>query len=113
MCIRDRIIIEHREQNTKTWTVYEHISGIRVNAGDEVRPDRPIARFMNTDELNKYGWKFDHLHFEVMKMPPVKLKPLAANPQRFFNSYGLVCYSEKDLEEHYYDPLRFLSEHFK
>jgi murein DD-endopeptidase MepM/ murein hydrolase activator NlpD len=104
-----QIIIEHSlNKSGKVWTVYEHVSGIIVKTGDMVSSTKPIGRFMNKEELNRYGWKFNHLHFEVMKKAPMKLKPDKTNPQRLFSSYGLVCYDEKLLMENYFDPLAFL-----
>lgn len=29
---------------------------------------------MNTQELNTYGWQFDHVHFEILKIKPQPLK---------------------------------------
>ncbi len=96
----------------KLWTVYEHIAGIAVNLHAAVDPKIPIARFMNTEELNKYGWQFDHFHFEVLKVAPLKLNPGKSNPQRLFSSYSLVCFTKKDLEKYFYDPAEYLKKHF-
>jgi hypothetical protein len=73
-----------------------------------VSPRKPIARFMSRDELNQFGWQFDHFHLEILKMPPMKLQPEVLQPERLFNSYSLVCYTPQDLEKYYYDPLEFL-----
>ncbi len=102
-----QLIIEHQLGNERVWTVYEHIAGIAVNAGDEVDPFRPIARFMNTAELNKYGWQFDHFHFEVLKERPVQLKTNAALPERHFASYTLMCYTKADLTRYFLNPQEF------
>ncbi len=75
---------------------------------DSVESSTPIARFMNKEELNRYGWQFDHLHLEVFKVKPQKLKPTEDNPERFYNSYSLVCYSIIDLNKYYIDPISFL-----
>jgi murein DD-endopeptidase MepM/ murein hydrolase activator NlpD len=105
-----QIIIEHSLNKTaKVWTIYEHVSGIIAKVGDVVATSNPIARFMNKEELNRYGWKFNHLHFEVMKKAPMKMKPEKSNPQRLFSTYGLVCYNEKLLMENYFDPVEFFS----
>ncbi len=104
-----QIIIEHNLKNQKTfWSVYEHVAGIRVSANAFVDPHYPIARFMNKDELNRYGWQFDHFHFEIMKIKPLPVKPAAKTPFRFFRTYCLVCYDEADLEKRYYNPRVFL-----
>ncbi|HUI91888.1 MAG TPA: M23 family metallopeptidase [Chitinivibrionales bacterium] len=104
-----QIIVEHRlNDSVKVWTVYEHIAGIMATLGDTVSPDKPMGRFMTKKELDKYGWQFDHLHFEVMKKSPVVLKPERRNPFRRFNTYALTCYTKKELDKVYYDPREFL-----
>jgi murein DD-endopeptidase MepM/ murein hydrolase activator NlpD len=103
-----QLIIEHSVNNRKFWTVYEHIAGISARVNDVVQPGKPIARFMNTSELNRYGWQFDHFHFEVLKEKPQPIVPGKNTPERFFNSYSLVCYSEKDLLRYFHDPKAFL-----
>ena len=102
------IIVEHEFKNIKFWTLYEHISGIKVKVNDIVNPNVAIARFMNTEELNKNGWQFDHFHLEILKVKPIPLKPIADFPERFFKSYSLVCFSSDELNRYYYNPLDFL-----
>ncbi len=114
MSVRDdgpfaQIIIEHRlPTGDPVWTVYEHIAGITVTVGDVVSPHKPIARFMNKEELDKYGWQFDHVHFEVLKVRPRALRPTDKTPLRFFGTYGPECYTASDLEKYYYDPISFI-----
>jgi hypothetical protein len=104
-----QIIIEHRlSHGDPVWTVYEHIAGIMVTVGDLVVPHEPIARFMNRQELDRHGWQFDHVHFEVLKVRPRALKPTDETPLRFFSTYSLECYTESDLEKYYYDPISFM-----
>ncbi|WP_237275900.1 M23 family metallopeptidase [Tenacibaculum ovolyticum] len=105
-----QLIIEHGD-NHKFWTVYEHIAGIEVNLYDHVNIDTKIARFMNKRELNRYGWQFDHFHFEVLKVQPFKLKRNNLKLERLFSSYTLVAYTKEDLNKYFYDPLDFLEEH--
>jgi len=102
-----QLIIEH-ENKDRFWTVYEHIAGIKVGLNDSVDPESPIARFMNKNELDRYGWQFDHFHFEVLKVQPVKLEQDNSKPERLFASYTLVCYTKQDLEKYFYDPVDFL-----
>ncbi len=105
-----QIIIEHQiSKKQKIWTVYEHISDIKVRVSDKVTPHQPIAHFMSKEELFRYGFKFDHLHFEVMKKQPLCLKPDSSHPQRFYATFGLLCYTENELMERYYNPLLFLN----
>ncbi len=105
-----QIIIEHINNNLMFWVVYEHIAGIEVGVGDLVNENTQIARFMNKSELNKYGWQFDHFHFEILKIPPKKVKPSNTQPQHMFKTYNLVCYTFEDLQNFYYDPLEFLED---
>lgn len=102
-----QLIIEHQRNGYRYWTVYEHIAGIVVNVNDEVDPMKPIARFMNKAELNRYGWQFDHFHFEVLKKMPRKLKRDREKPQRYFQSYTLECYNESNLEAMFISPIEF------
>lgn len=103
-----QLIIEHQIEKQKFWTVYEHIAGLRVSLHERVTPANPIARFMNEAELNKYGWQFDHFHFEILKVAPIPVRFDPAKPQRLFNSYSLICYSKDELHKYFYDPLVFL-----
>lgn len=102
------IIIEHAIEGMRFWTLYEHVAAIGVSVGDRVSPLKPIARFMSREELNRYGWQFDHFHLEVLKVKPMPIKPDSKNPERYYNSYSLICYVPEDLEKYYYDPLKFL-----
>lgn len=107
-----QIIIEHPAGEHKIWTVYEHVSGVSVSVGDKVTPYQPIARFMNKEELTRYGWQFNHVHFEILKHEPKPIKPSYKTPSRYFNTYNLECYTKDELERYYYDPLEFTGLHF-
>lgn len=104
-----QLIVEHSHNGEHYWTVYEHVAGIIVDVNDVVDPMKPIARFMNKTELDRYGWQFDHFHFEVLKVRPRKLKPDSRKPRRYFQSYSLDCYSDSQLNSRFFDPLDFLS----
>ena len=107
-----QIIIEHQfSDGNKFWSVYEHIADIRTAIGDSASPGRPIARFMNHEELNRFGWQFDHFHLEILKTTPRPITPKANTPFRFYMTYNLECYSQQDLERYYYDPFEFLKKH--
>jgi hypothetical protein len=101
------LIIEHEIKGEKVWTVYEHIAGIKVAVGEAVDQTTHIARFMNRDELNRYGWQFDHFHLEIIKVKPQKVNPSKETPERYYDSYTLVCYTIADLHKYYYDPISF------
>jgi murein DD-endopeptidase MepM/ murein hydrolase activator NlpD len=104
------LIVAHLLQGKRFWSVYEHISGVRVEVGDEVDPSKPIARFMNKEELDRHGWQFDHFHFEILKVKPKPVKHNRNTPSRFFDSYTLDCHSNEDLDKYFYDPISFLRE---
>ncbi|MBN1482980.1 hypothetical protein JXA70_22095 [candidate division KSB1 bacterium] len=106
-----QIIIQHTlADSTSLWTVYEHIAGIQTRLFESVDPHRPIARFMTREELNKYGWQFDHVHLEIMKVKPKPRIPDQRRPFLYYGTYCLVCYTQADLDERYYDPLKFIQE---
>jgi murein DD-endopeptidase MepM/ murein hydrolase activator NlpD len=103
-----QVIIEHNECGDDTvWTVYEHLAGVKVVVGDTVDPQQPIGRFMTKPELNKYGWQFDHLHFEMLRQRPLSWKPTNKTPMRLFKVYSLECYTKALLARHYHDPQEF------
>jgi murein DD-endopeptidase MepM/ murein hydrolase activator NlpD len=104
-----QLIIEHEYNGVRFWTLYEHLAGITVDVNNAVSPETPIGRFMNRSELNHYGWQFDHLHFEVLRIRPTMLRPGPATPTRFYSSYSLMCFSKADLEKYFFDPLQFLA----
>lgn len=108
-----QIIISHPLVQPHLWTVYEHIAGVRVTPGDTAYPDIPIARFMTTSELDKYGWQFDHLHFEVMRVAPKPRTPDHSRPHMRAGSYALVCFTRRTLDQYYYDPLPFFTAAWK
>jgi hypothetical protein len=107
-----QVIIKHEFPETgHTWSVYEHIAGISCSPGDSVNPLISIARFMNRPELEQYGYQFDHLHLEILKQPPKPVLPSPELPDRFFCTYNLICYTEKDLLFYYINPLQFFIHH--
>jgi len=108
-----QIIIEHTSENVKYWSVYEHVAGILVNLNDRVEIGYPIARFMNRMELDEYGWQFDHLHCEILKVKPMKLRGDAKNIDRRYNSYSLVCYTKDELRKYFYNPILFFENQFQ
>ncbi len=68
---------------------------------------------MNKDELNRYGWQFDHFHFEIMRVKPIPLKTNTSNPERYYNSYSLVCYTGQQLDKYFLDPYDFFKRKWK
>jgi len=106
-----QLIIEH-EGDQKFWTVYEHVAGIKVSLNEHVTPNLPIARFMNKNELDKYGWQFDHLHLEILKTKPIIIKQDRSNPERRYSSYSLNCLTKEELSKYFYNPVEFFKREF-
>jgi len=103
-----QIIIEHQELGGEfVWTIYEHIAEAKVGLGEVVNPERAIGRFFNKNELDKFGWQFDHLHFEILKHPPRRVKSEPQLPLRLYSTYTLECYDQDDLRKYYHDPRDF------
>ncbi|MBC8044740.1 MAG: M23 family metallopeptidase [Rhizobacter sp.] len=102
-----QIIIEHHDRGKKLWTVYEHVAGIKVRPGETVSSQTNIGRLMSREELGHYGSQFNHLHFEVMIVPPKPLVPTARTPHRYFMTYALECETEAELLQRYTNPLEF------
>ena len=109
-----QVIIEHRlDAGTAVWTVYEHLAGIRTAAGDTVGPHQPIGRFMTGAELDRCGWQFDHLHFEVLRLRPCDAMPSKRLPMRLFQTYALLCVDPVSLSRRYFDPKTFLEDQWQ
>ncbi|NTV83141.1 MAG: M23 family metallopeptidase [Bacteroidales bacterium] len=109
-----QIIIEHQlDYHNRFWSVYEHIAGISVTIGEQVIAGKPLARFMNRKELEKYGWQFDHFHLEILKVKPRIIQPSFELPYYLYQTYNLECYSLEDLAYYYYDPIEFLNNYLQ
>jgi murein DD-endopeptidase MepM/ murein hydrolase activator NlpD len=103
-----KVVIEHLlPHGEKCWTVYEHLQNLRIALGQTVSPTQPIGRFMTRAELDRYGWQFDHLHFEVLKTNPQRQKVNDKNPNWQFSTYTLICTTPELLGLHYENPLAF------
>lgn len=105
-----QLIIEHEVGSRKIWSVYEHVAGISVNVSSQVDPMVPVARFLNREELARYGWQFDHLHLEILRERPVPLTPAEKTPERYYGSHSLECTSPAMVTRYFYDPLEFFKE---
>jgi len=103
-----QIIIEHIVKPRDTiWTVYEHILGIKCHVGKIVMENTTIARFFNRKELDKYGWQFDHVHFEILRIKPVKLKRSIKFPEYFYKTYAISCHTHDQLRMRMINPLEY------
>ncbi len=108
-----QVIVFHEYNKLQFWTVYEHVAGIKVNLHDRVSPTEPLARFMKREELDTYGWQFNHFHLEILKYPPIKIEGNISNPDRLYSTYSINCYTLEDLYKHYYNPIEFLSDNLR
>jgi len=104
-----QLIIRHNMGQMTFWTLYEHIAGIMVSVGDSLYPNIPLARFMNREELNRWGWQFNHFHFEILKKAPEAQESDPDHPERIFKSKTLTVYNQKDLQKHFYNPIEFFN----
>jgi hypothetical protein len=103
-----QIIIKHTDMNRSYWTVYEHLH-VRVNKFNiPVTPFDTIGYFFSKEELNRYGWQFNHFHFEILKLEPPKIKPSEINYLRYYKTFGIVCFSREELITRQENPLEFL-----
>ena len=96
------IMIRHRLPSEETiWTVYVHVTKVKVKEGDLVSNDTIIAHLMDKSQLKKYGWEFNHLHFEVLKYPRI-------SETGKYLSFSTECKTKKEVEKHFYNPVTFL-----
>lgn len=58
------VVIEHNIDGKKRWTRYGHVIGIRVQAGQVVKPGQQIA------QIGKGSWACAHLHFDYFHAAP-------------------------------------------
>ena len=107
-----QVIVEHHMAGERFWTNYEHIASISVQINEMVHPQKPIARFYTEEELNAYGWQFDHFHLEVIRVQPMKIERNPRHPDRLMASYTLICYDQELLDHYFYDPIAFLDKYF-
>jgi hypothetical protein len=109
-----QIILAHPDAHrARLWSVYEHVGGLRVGLGDTASPERPMARFLDREALERHGRHFDHLHLEILRVAPRPLKPAPRTPFRRFGTYALECAAAEELMEKYQDPRRFLDSAWK
>lgn len=104
-----QVILEHFWQGKPYWTVYEHFQLRPLRVGQPVLRTDTLGFFFGKDALNRFGWQFDHLHFEINRLQPMAVKPDPQHPQRFFLSYAVRCYTLKELHTHLLDPEAFLA----
>ena len=95
------MIQHHLPSGQIVWTVYVHVTRIKVQVGDVVTSKTVIAHLMNENQLDKYGWTFNHLHFEILKRP-------RKNKAGKYLSYSTKCKTKEEVRMHFLDPIGFL-----
>jgi hypothetical protein len=104
-----QIVIKHTDNNKNFWTVYEHLHVKIKKINIPVTPFDTIGYFFSKDELNRYGWQFNHFHFEILKLEPPKLKSADINSIRHYKTFGILCFSREELYMRQENPVEFLS----
>jgi hypothetical protein len=107
-----QIVIEHVFENHKFWSVYEHIKVVVTEINREVSWNDTIGFFFNKEELHRYGWQFNHVHFEINKIEPLKATPTEKKPVRYYKTYAIVCYTKDELNARLENPLTLLDRYF-
>jgi hypothetical protein len=107
-----QIIIMHEAGGKNYWTVYEHLHVREKDIGKEVDWNDTIGWYFNKNELTTYGWQFDHLHFEILKIEPAPVKPTKRYPARQYQTYAITCSTKKELETRQENPVEFLRGNF-
>ncbi len=100
------VIIKHNLNDGRTiYSTYTHIVDIVVEPGDTVNHFSVIASFIDSEKLDKWGEYLDHLHFEILKIPP-KFIGIRDNRQTYL-SYSIDCKQIEELFEKFYNPILF------
>jgi len=98
------VMVEHRLPSGEiVWTVYVHVTDVKVKRGESVTSDTVIAHLMSKVQLNIYGWHFNHLHFEVLKKPRI-------TKDGKYLSYSTWCKTEDEVERRFHNPVAFFIE---
>lgn len=104
-----QVVIKHTDNNKNYWTVYEHLHVRISNVSKSVTPFDTIGYFFSKDELNRYGWQFNHVHFEILKVEPPKLTSASINSLRNYKTFGVLCFTREELYMRQENPLEFLA----
>lgn len=103
-----QIVIQHSFAPGDTlWTVYEHILGITCHVGQRVDAQSVIARFFTKNELNRYGWQFDHVHFEILRKKPLKIRSTLKQPEYYFKTFAINCFTINELHKRTINPMEY------
>ncbi|MEO0237999.1 MAG: M23 family metallopeptidase [candidate division WOR-3 bacterium] len=100
------VIIEHTlRNNKKVYSVYLHISDIMVNINDTVDEKTVLGSFIDYKNLDKWGEFLNHLHFEMLKVPPKFVG--FDRGDSIFNSYSINIKRKDEIDDFYFDPKIF------
>lgn len=100
------VIIKHNIEGGRTvYTAYTHINDIVVSPGDTVDHLTVIGSFIDRKGLDKWGEYLNHIHFEILKIPP-KYAGLEKG-RKVYTSYSVDCISRFDLYDKFYNPELF------
>ncbi|MBX3045341.1 MAG: M23 family metallopeptidase [Candidatus Kapabacteria bacterium] len=93
------VVVKHKTKDGETiYSVYKHITDVKVRNGDKVSHETKIARVLTKAEGKKHGGNYDHLHLEIRKK---------------FDDYGCASWltmTKEDLSLRFYDPHKFMKE---
>jgi len=93
------VVVKHlSEEGEIIYSVYKHITEIKVKNGDRLTEDSQIARVLTKAEGKKFGGSYDHLHLEIRKK---------------FDDFGCASWltmTKEELNMRFIDPLKFLKE---
>ena len=104
---RSLMVMHKLETGEIIYSVYVHITDIQVSIGEIVDCNTIVGRLMNAEQLNKYGWEFNHIHFEILKS-----KPRIEDPGKYL-SYSVLCKTPKEVDAHFYNPVTFFQKMWK
>jgi murein DD-endopeptidase MepM/ murein hydrolase activator NlpD len=103
-----QIVIKHTDNNINYWTVYEHLHVKIRKINIPISPFDTIGYYFCKDELNRYGWQFNHFHFEILKIEPPRIQMIKDNSLRYYKTFGIVCFTREELFVRQENPLEFL-----
>lgn len=100
------VIIKHKlEDGRIIYSTYTHISDIVVQPGDSVTHHSVIASFIDSQKLGQWGEYLNHLHFEILRVPPKYVGYRKGN--KTYLSYSIDCKDTDMLYEKFYNPILF------
>jgi len=100
------VIVEHLTPAGKLfYSSYTHIEDICVTEGDNVDETTPICRAFSMEEFERSGYDKNHIHLEIRKT----IDDIDVEKRVATHCHSIHCYTEKDLNRYFYDPMLFFS----